>query len=271
MGIKNLHDFLYTFFTENQCEIVHQTDQDLKIQLSAELDEQLMNRPFYWHYVKKMNLEGEPSSLYLTVDPNQKQEEDKNNYEFVHFGSPRLQQIFRILSSKGRYVKLYQTVATTEHTPLIPWLVLNLKISYIGKDKREVLKSIGINMVNGAIINQFIHAIKHIEWDVKSADFCYTVTPLIQLKHSYQRIMQLIEKMLQQEQHEWAAASWKQMEKEKNLLKQFYQSDDEGYHNHYEEELEAIESMYQPKIDVSVVNGGLFFITQQTSFKLLHS
>ncbi|CQR46830.1 Bacterial protein YqhG of unknown function [Paraliobacillus sp. PM-2] len=270
MGIENLHKFLNTFFNENQCQVEQQTNEDLTIQLSPELDEQLMNRPFYWQYMKKMGLEGEPSRLYLTVNPNKK-DEDENKYEFIHFGSPRLQQIIQILLSKGKYVKLYQSIITTQHTPLIPWLVLNIKISYIGKDKKEVLKSIGINMVNGAIINEFIHAIRDIQWGVKISDFCYTLTPLIQVKHSYQRIMQLVEEMLQQETHEWAATSWGKMEKEKNLLKQFYQSEEDSYQNHYQKELEAIESIYQPKIDISIVNGGMFFITQYTSFKLLNS
>ncbi|WP_079708518.1 YqhG family protein [Paraliobacillus ryukyuensis] len=266
MGIENLHKFLYTFFSENNSQITNQSKSTLDIQLSPELDEQLMNRPFYWQYVKKMGLQGEATSLHLTVDPN-----EDSKYEFIHFGSPRLQKIMEILADKGKYAKLYQSVDTNQHIPLVPWFVLNVKISYIGTVKKEILKSIGINMINGAMVNQMIDHCRNINWDIKISDFCYTLTPLIHVKHSYQRIIQLMKEHLQQESHQWAVDAWNKMNEEKTLLQEFYQTEVNDYQNHYQQELASIEALYQPKIELSVVNGGLFFITQPTTFQILNT
>ena len=54
MTIENLHNFLINYFEASQCE-VNSEDETLDVKLTEEMDEQLMNRPFYWHYVKKLN------------------------------------------------------------------------------------------------------------------------------------------------------------------------------------------------------------------------
>lgn len=266
MKIENLHEFLYHFFKENQCSISSSTDTQLAVQLSPEIDEQLMNRPFYWQYMKKMGLEGEASELYLTTDPNDKDEK----YEFIHFGSPRLKKIMDICLQKGKYVKLYELANVNQHTPLVPWLILTIKLSYIGQTKKEEIHSIGINMINGAIINDAISFIQTIDWDIKASDFCYTLTPLIHVSHSYQRVVQLIEHKLQQQSHQWATESWVSMEKEIELLNRFYESAKSQHLNHYQEELATIEALYLPEINIDIINGGIFFITQPTTFRMFH-
>ena len=87
--IKDLHGFLHDFFQMHDCDILESNDGLLSVQLTRELDEALMNRPFYWHYMDKMNQAGEPYSLHLDVNEKQQGE----NREWIHFGSPRLQQI----------------------------------------------------------------------------------------------------------------------------------------------------------------------------------
>ena len=45
--IKDLHGFLHDFFQMHDCDILESKDGLLSIKLTRELDEALMNRPFY--------------------------------------------------------------------------------------------------------------------------------------------------------------------------------------------------------------------------------
>ncbi|GGM31668.1 hypothetical protein GCM10011351_17330 [Paraliobacillus quinghaiensis] len=265
MAIANLHDFLFTFFKANHCDILENRGDKLSIQLTDKMDEYLLNRPFYWQYVKKLGLQGEPGKITLLTNPLLDDEEG----EPIHFGSPRLQQIFRLLDEEGKFVRLYQMVQVDQQTALVPWLVLNIKVSFIGKQKKEAIKSIGINMINGGMINNIIDQLEKIQWDTKIPDFCYNLSPLIRLKSSYQRIIQLIEKELQETEHDWAIESWRHMEEEKKLLDYFYQTDKKDYTALYKKESEAIEALYRPQIAISIINGGIFHMTQSTSLNQL--
>src|SRR5699024_12295515 len=76
----------------------------LSIQLSETMDRALMNRPFYWHYIKKMGQAGEPQTLTLIT----KQEKRHEKGEFIHFGSHRLQQILDYIKKNERYTTDFQ-------------------------------------------------------------------------------------------------------------------------------------------------------------------
>ena len=93
MAITNLNQFLQDYFVSHRCKILENNDGILKIQLTEEMDQALMNRPFYWHYIKKIGQQGEPMDLTLITNPNKKDVKG----EWIHFGSPRLQQIITLL------------------------------------------------------------------------------------------------------------------------------------------------------------------------------
>lgn len=265
MTIENLHNFIFRFFVANQCTVKRNIDGKLTIQLTDKMDEYIMNRPFYWQYVKKIGLQGEPGSITFLTNPRL----EEKGAEIIHFGSPRLQQIFRLVKEQGDSVRLYQQLDVHEQTPLVPWLILNIKISYIGKQKREEIKSIGIHMINGCMIDQIMDSLKNYAWHNTIPDYCYNLSPLIRLKSSYQRIIRYLEQDLLGKKHDWAVESWRFMEDEKKLLDYFYQSDTADQLTHFEKELAAIEDLYQPHIAIDIINGGIFHISQPTSTRLL--
>lgn len=49
----DLSDFLVNYFETKQCTILSKNEGQIHIQLNEEMDRELMNRPFYWHYIKK--------------------------------------------------------------------------------------------------------------------------------------------------------------------------------------------------------------------------
>lgn len=267
MALENLHDFLSDYFIANQCEIIENANGKLHVQLTDRMDEVLMNRPFYWHYVKKLGYPGEPMTLTLITNPERREE----GGEWVHFGSPRIHQIFRTLTDQGKFTKLFEQVNSGQRTALVPWLVINMKISYTGKHKRDEIISIGLQMINGAMKLDMMDALDSIPMQSAISDFSYTMTPIIRIKSGYQRIISYLEQYLQRQNHEWAQESWNHLQEEKQLLEHFYQNsaEDEEYENRYEQEMKDIESRFQPFIHLSVINGGLFYLSQQTSTKLI--
>ena len=77
--------------------------------------------------------------------------------ETIHFGSPRLHQIFQSTKNLASYIRLYEksTSLSNQQTPLRPWIGLNVKISYQCDRKKDVFKSIGLNLINGQMVEQF--------------------------------------------------------------------------------------------------------------------
>ncbi len=135
MQQHEIHNYLYNFFEANNCEILERSPHLLDVQLTIEMDKLLMNRPFYWHYLEKTG--GVPNPMRLTLITNPENEE--NDGELIHYGSPRLHQIFQTTKELGSYIRLYEDVRHngSTHTPLHPWLGINIKVSYQCDRKRH--------------------------------------------------------------------------------------------------------------------------------------
>ena len=61
--------------------------------------------------------------------------------------------------------------------------------------------------------------------------------------------------------HSWAADALERWEKDLSLLNHFYEDKMEEERASYEAEKEALRLQYEPRIQVSIVNGGLFYLT----------
>ncbi|WP_440895837.1 YqhG family protein [Amphibacillus sp. Q70] len=257
MIIENLHNFLIEYFEANQCEVESDTDS-LNIKLTEELDELLMNRPFYWHYVRKLNQKGQPLALKLTTNYLKATKER----DYIYFSTERFQKIAQDALIKGRFTKLYQKIETNQQTPIYPWLIVNIKQSYLGKNQSEELKSYGIHLINGTIIDQAFDWLNQKQWVMTIPDFCYPLSPIIKPENGYARIEQYILNELQNKEHDWASESYQALTEEIQLLDYFKDNNPNMALEHYQQEKNNIESMYQPKIKIEVINGGLFYLEQ---------
>ncbi len=79
----------------------------MTVQLTIELDKELMNRPFYWHYLEKTGGDTKSHGTYLS-SPNQEKAPEDIKGEPIHFGSPRLHQIFHSTRNLAGYIRLYE-------------------------------------------------------------------------------------------------------------------------------------------------------------------
>ncbi|TXL67961.1 hypothetical protein FHP05_02765 [Cerasibacillus terrae] len=258
MALSNLNQFLKTFFTTHECRILSREEGVFTVQLTEEMDKALMNRPFYWHYMKKMGKTGDP--MQLTFITNSEKREYKG--EWIHFGSPRLQQIIHHLKEKERYTKLYQKDISAQNKALYPWLVTNIKISYIGKQMKEELFSIGLNLVNGMMRTKMMDLLKNISLQMTIPDYCYSISPIIMPKSGYKRIENVLKQYIQDQNHQWAEESLRTLDSELKLLHHFYKDNqDENEEQLLKEEMD-LKNRYQPTIKLQVVNGGIFYLSK---------
>ena len=116
----------------------------LTVQLTIEMDKELMNRPFYWQYLEKTGGIPNPARLTFITD-NQNVPADIKG-EAIYFGSPRLHQIIQSTKKLAvifDYMRIKDTIER-QQIPLFPWLNLNVKISYQCDRKKDIFTSSGI-------------------------------------------------------------------------------------------------------------------------------
>ncbi|NRD80733.1 hypothetical protein HPT25_25735 [Bacillus sp. BRMEA1] len=260
MQQQEIHNFLLKYFQANECPILENHPGYITVQLTIELDKELMNRPFYWHYLEKTG--GCPNPMKLTLITNQKAAPENIKGETVHFGSPRLHQIFTSTKNLSRYIRLYENHRNgAKQTSLFPWLCMNVKISYQCDRKRDIFKSIGLQLINGRMVENFHDRLLEVALTPKIPDYSFTLSPLVKPKSGMLRIENYLKSVIDQEDHSWADEARNRWEKDLRLLDHFYEDIEEN--ESYEIEKKALQEQYEPNITISFVNGGLFYLTEK--------
>ncbi|RDU35132.1 hypothetical protein DRW41_19475 [Neobacillus piezotolerans] len=257
---EEIHKFLLEYFRANDCEVSGQSPGHLTIQLTEEIDKELMNRPFYWHYLEKTGGVPNPMSVTFITDPEKSPPELKG--EQIHFGSPRLHQIFESSKKLARFTRQYHSHTSGMKTPLLPWLCLNVNVSYTCDRKRDVLRSVGLHLINGRIVEGFHEKLLSIPLTPKIPDYSYTISPLIKPKSGFVRVENYLRSGIEQEDHSWADAAHERWAKDEHLLDHFYEGLTVDDSESYRTEKTALREQYEPKVAISLVNGGLFYLKE---------
>lgn len=245
------------FFSAYQCKLLNKENGVLQVELTEELDKVLMNRPFYWHYMQNLGQKGVPMTLTLITNPEKRDQQG----EWIDIGSPRLQQIFNHVTHHEKYTLLFQEVNTDKNTPLYPWLLANFKVSYRGRQKKEEIISLGIQLVTGKVIVNMMDELIKLNLKQQISNFCYTISPIITLASGYKRIEKIIQHYVENQPKEWINEAIETRNEEIALLKQFYKDDLEN--DIVKKELEEIHNRYTPEIAIDVTSGGLIYLLQQ--------
>jgi len=259
MQQEQIHHFLESFFTSNSCEILENKEGYITVQLTIEMDKLLMNRPFYWHYLEKTNGVPNPMKLTLITDQNRVPTDLKG--EVMHFGAPRLHQIFQATKELGSYIRLFEHVKPHGgNVPLHPWIGVNIIVSYQCDMKKDQLYSIGLHLVSGVLVENFQEKLENLDLTPKIPDLCFTMTPLIKPQSGLKRIEQFILQDIHNHDHTWADKARERWNKDLELLNHFYE-DLEEKPECYEVEKQALQELYEPQIHISIQNGGIFYLT----------
>ncbi len=263
MQQQEIHNFLLTYFKANHCEIIENQDTYITIQLTIDMDKELMNRPFYWQYLEKTGGVPNPAKLTLIVDSQNVPPDIKG--EAIYFGAPRLHQMIESTKKLASYIRLYEDkeINAGQQTPLFPWLNLNVKISYQCDRKKDIFLSVGLNLITGEIIEDFYNQILSIQLTPKIPDYSFTLSPLIMPKSGLTRLDTYIRQKFEDDDHSWAEQAIERWNQDLQLLEHFYK-DVEDKSETYFSEKEALRAQYEPNIHISIINGGLFYLTEQT-------
>ncbi|WP_110927430.1 YqhG family protein [Bacillus massiliglaciei] len=259
MQQQEIHECLLTYFSANNCKIVENHPAYLTVQLTIEMDKELMNRPFYWHYLEKTGGVPNPAKLTFITDPQNAPENVSG--EKIHFGSPRLHQIMASAKRLSSFIRLYQKNSSTQNS-LFPWLSINVKISYTCDRRREVFKSVGLNLISGEIREGFHAQVQKLDVTPRIPDYSYTLSPLIRPKSGLKRLDTYLRKSFETEEHSWAVAAIERWQNDLQLLEHFYKDMEEKTASYYTEK-EALKAQYEPSITIDIINGGLFYLNDQ--------
>lgn len=256
---QQIHQYVRQFFKENNCPILLESDHFLHVQLTIEMDKRIMNRPFYWSYVESTG--GEPRPAQLTFITDQTKLVQPVQGEVVHYGSPRLHQLFQVTKERGSFVQMYERPANEAgpQTILTPWFGVNYKITYSSDRTKETLYSLGMNLMTGAIMNGFQESIVKRDLESAISPNTFHLPYIIKPMRALERMDELIDQLIQQDDHTWAEEAKARQQRDQRVLEYFYEGIEERPEC-YEMEKQAIEEQYEAKIMIEILNGGLFYL-----------
>lgn len=137
-----------------------------------------------------------------------------------------------------------------------------MKVSFQCDRKKDVLLSLGLNLIHGQIVQQFYDKLQEKELSPNIPDFCFKLSPLITVHSGLIRLQKMVQTYAENEDQSWAEEAVKRWEADLSLLEQFYEDYDEKPES-YNVEKQALKEQYEPHIHVSMINGGMFYLEQQ--------
>ena len=119
--------FSFDYFQANECAIIENGPGYLTVQLTIELDKELMNRPFYWHYLEKTGGIPNPMKLTFITNPQIAPEniEGRNHPFWLSPTSPNISFNEKACKLHSGYMRII--LNRNQQTPLMPWLCMNVK------------------------------------------------------------------------------------------------------------------------------------------------
>ncbi|MEW9672800.1 YqhG family protein [Ammoniphilus sp. 3BR4] len=281
MNQQEIRSYIEGYFRAFQSPFTEETPAYFTVQLPVEVDKDLGNRPFYWTYVEKIGLE--PNPLHLTFIFDREQVPEGVRGEELIFGSRRLHQIFESAKKHGKFVRLYEHIepqpalGSFSSVALVPWLGVNFKVEFICDQKKDLLLPLGINLISGAIVSNFYQSVSQLDLTPKLPDYSFTMQPIFGIDSGISRLEQFIQSCLDQEDTLWAKLAIERLDEEKQLIESFYQKESIRQGKTEEEQelaeerkiklaaeketrLQELEWQFQPRIEVSAVNAGLFYL-----------
>ncbi|WP_062198564.1 YqhG family protein [Massilibacterium senegalense] len=251
MDHDTFFQWMKQFFLASGCSLLEEHANVATVQLTEEMDSLLMNRPFYWQYVKKTNQQGIPQTFSFTTDIQHSTKE----IEYIHPGSFRFERLKKYMKKHAAFIQLYETTSTP--TSLHPWLNVNFKLQYRTNTMKEETHSWGIHLISGKIVSYFLEQTDSFSFQPAIPSYHFTLTPLIKWPYGIQRIEHLILQGLEKKEKKWIHEATERLTREIELLQRFYKEDDPLF----QKEKKAIIERLSPHIQLSFINIGLFYLS----------
>ncbi|WP_169713548.1 YqhG family protein [Paludifilum halophilum] len=274
MEPNQVKSFTERFLKAYDCRIIEQTPDYLQTQLSVKTDKDLVHRPFYWMYVEKMGIKPQPVTLTFAFEPDKAP--PKIRSELLSFGSPRFSQILKSAQKNGRFVRLYENDSgrlrrRDESKPYTPWLGVNYKLSYICDQKKDEIIQLGIHLRTGDLLQGFFDRIRNREWSSKLPTHRHIIPALISVPEAVGEMEYFLQGIIEQQDLSWARSAEERMKQELARLDAYYPEEwrmSDELHSEKRQRIRETIRQYHPKVEVEVINAGLFYLDEDVSFHL---
>ncbi len=293
MNTEWVRNFVENYLDIHQCHFIEKHPAYLQVKLSVDVDKDLTNRPYYWTFVERTGTEPETMTMNLIFD-SEKAPTDIRGEE-IHFGSRRLQQIFHSTKKRGRIVRLYQVPINPipkyrQHQQpqikgpiqtLHPWLGINYKIEFLSDKKKDILLSLGINLANGEMKENFLNHLRKIELTPVLPFNVSASRPFLSVREAALQLEEWVLHEINKQDFHWAIEAEARLQEELEQIENYYQSlphekSDEGFDeeknkqdNDIEEKavekerrIEEIKWQYSPRVKVMPINFGIFYLNE---------
>ncbi|WP_126427603.1 YqhG family protein [Brevibacillus marinus] len=229
MNQEEVRRYTERYFAAFSAHVLESHPAYFTVKLPEIVDKDIGNRPFYWSWVEKMNIPPQPLTLTFCFAPEQMPEGKR--CEYLHFGSSRLAQIFRSARNHGRYVCLYEQAAAPTaarsarrraSAPLVPWLNVNLKISFVCDKKRDVLLSYGVNLHQPAIVHNFYPSLRTLPLGPAIPDYFYTLDRQLSLEQAAALVEREVNRFIARQDQRWAEEACARLQEEISILTAYY-------------------------------------------------
>lgn len=229
MNQLQVRNFVERYLSSFSAHVMESHPSYLTVKLPEEVDKDIGNRPFYWSWVEKMNIPPQPMVLTFFFDPENKPEGMRG--EPIHFGSGRLQQIFQSTKKHGRFVCMFEhnpvllqrgAPPGRRSSPLMPWLGVNLKLSFICDKKRDMLLYLGINLHQPRIVHDFYPFLQRLSLSPSIPDYFYTLDRRISLVQAMEAVQSEVQGIIAKQDQRWAEEARQRLSDELQILEAYY-------------------------------------------------
>ncbi|WP_018132437.1 YqhG family protein [Effusibacillus pohliae] len=269
MDKTQIQHYCRRYFQATGCPILRDEPGFLQVELPREIDKELMDRPYYWMWVEAIGQDVPPTVLNLVFD-SETEIAGVERTELVALGSYRLEKIFQSAARRGQFVCQYQTATPSNRR--VPFLLTNVKISYLADRRRDELRSFGVNLRNNQVIPDLYEAVRDLPMSCQLPEHYreqlkQTGLLVASLQTGWQRIKNTILEEIRNSDHTWAELAKEQLAQEINQLETYYESlilENEEKMDLYsaERELRVAELKWrcQPRIQVQPLHFALLYL-----------
>ncbi|WNR43062.1 YqhG family protein [Paenibacillus roseipurpureus] len=191
----------------------------------------------------------------------------------VTFGSQRLDQIFRIVRERGRFVHLFEEpfrMGATYHASLVydTWFCVNYKVELACDRKRSEIHSLAIQLNSGEIREHFHKGMLTKSLSPQLPANSHILPDTISIPKAINALEMTLERKISTYDHRWAddanAGHRTEIDRVENYYNGLLLAADPAQRDEIETQcrnrLQEIDWQYKPRIAVSVINGGLFHL-----------
>jgi hypothetical protein len=258
MKQTEIYQFVEQYLEIQECKIIAKDSSYITTELSVIADKDIANRPYYWMFHERTGTEHQPLELTFIFDEEKVNEIIKG--ETIKFGCWRLHQIFQSAKQHGQFVRLYEEVSTLPTKQgLVPWLLLNYKISFVSDQKKDIFYPIGFNLITGKVLTRFDEVLGEFELTPKIPDYHFTLSPIFSLESAISQIETHINHYLEGHDPGWAMEANERLNEEVELMRAFYTDPKDEEQLTLQNRIEEVEN-YRPKIEVNAINVGIIYL-----------